>query len=797
MDLTDTVQQEISAEERELLEHSLNEIEYPKLLEIIAVHAYSERAKEQLLAILPTDDTTWLRHEHNRLNEMVGILLGNDDFPLEHTDDISGLLQRARIVGAYLQGFELRDILDVMSSVRRIAVFCSHNAEEYPSLAERASGIYENKMLEKHINEAIDENGTIRDNATNELQRIRQEIFSTGAKLRSRLNKLVAKLGDEELLQDEYVTQRDGRFVIPMKTERKRAIPGIIHGVSSSGSTVFMEPAEVFEMNNELSLLHNEEQREIVRILSTLTAEIGSVADEIEHSFEVLIHCDMIHAKAKYALANGGLKPRIIEDHEIELNAVYHPILVHSKGKKNVMPLSVSFNSGSTKGINGYLISGPNAGGKSVAMKSIGLNIAMALSGIFPLGDCVTNPRRIFTSIGDHQSIEADLSTFSSQIVRLRQILSYCGQDALVLVDEICSGTDPAEGSALACGILDSFIERGANFIVTTHQSSLKSYALSKESIENASLEFDTTSMKPTYKFLPGVPGNSYAFELATSVGLQEVVLQRAASYRGERHSELEQSIAVMQQYRAEAEQHRNAARQEHHASEQRRREYDQRFNDFKNKYKLLIQAANQEAKEIVDKANAAIQNALRDVREQSRPVADISADISKLKDEIAANVAKFNEEKKAESLPQLSVGDSVALGDNNQGGVILELDAKNALVDFNGMKFKVPVADLKPSSAPQQKKRTATGATILKLDAASTLDVRGMRASETIAKLDIAISDAIIGNVPFLTVIHGKGTGALRQAIHDYLREHPSVAEYKIGAHGEGDAGVTHIRFT
>ncbi|MBX7154522.1 MAG: endonuclease MutS2 [Bacteriodetes bacterium] len=777
-------------QEEELLRVSLEEVEFPKVREIVARHCMTVLGKEHLLDIVPLNDVPWLQAEHERVYEMYTLLLSGETFPMERTEDISAQIQKSLIAGAFLQSGEILDVLEVLQSSRRLIAFFVRQRDAMPGLTEMSNNLYENRLLEKHITDAIDETGNIRDNATKELQRIRADIFETSAKLRNRLQKILAKLGEDDLLQEEYVTQREGRFVLPLKVESKRAIPGLIHGVSSSGSTVFLEPMETFEMNNELSLLHSEEQREIVRILSTLTGEIGGVAYDIERSLSTLTLLDTIHAKAQYAIQNGGIKPRIVDEPLVELRNIFHPLLLQSKGAKNVIPLTVTFDIKTC----GHLISGPNAGGKSVAMKSIGLNIAMALSGIFPLGECTTNPRRLLAAIGDHQSIESDLSTFSSQILRLRDILSFCAPDALVLVDEICSGTDPTEGSALASGVLDSFIERGAFFVVTTHQSSLKSYALSREKIANASLEFNPEKLVPTYKFLQGVPGNSYAFELAKSVGLPEVVMNRAKEYLGDKHSELEQSIAVMQKYRMEAEKLRMDTFKELSEAEKKRKEYEQRFNDFKVKYRKLMETANSEAAEVVRKAQSQVEQAIKEIREQSRPVGEVKQDIEKLRKEIISNVEQFAPKSSNNQSEEFVLGDSVVIRDSNQVGVIVELDGKQALIDFNGIKFKVNVQELRHSDIKNVQRTRAASGQNLNLSAATSIDVRGQRAGEAMANIDVFLNNAIAGNVPFLTIIHGKGTGALRQAIHEFLREHPQVASYRLGSIGEGDAGVTQV---
>ncbi len=769
---------------------SLDEIEFPKVLDLVATYAMSERGAEGILGLHPMQDAEALRDEHDRLAEMHRLVLDPDGVPLERVEDISAALQKSAVQGSYLMATQLLDVCDVLQSARRMRAFFHQRSEVVPLLDSFCAEIQDHRILERHINDAIDRSGAVRDNATKELQSIRHEIFQCSSRLRSRLNKIVSKLSDDEALQEEYVTQRDGRFVIPLKTNNKRVIPGVIHGVSASGSTVFMEPAEVFEMNNELSLLMNDEQRELVRILTTLTAEVGAVSSELFRSLHILEYLDILHAKARYAVEHGGFKPRIVDDHECELRMAFHPLLVHSLGRHKVVPLSIRFDAEQR----GHLISGPNAGGKSVALKSIGLNIAMALSGIFPLGECVSSVRQLFVAIGDHQSIESNLSTFSSQILRLRQILSHCASDSLILVDEICSGTDPTEGSALAAGILDSFIERHAHFVVTTHHSSLKSYALSRQHIANASLEFDLDKLVPTYHFLNGVPGNSYAFELSHSVQLQKEVLDRAKQYLGDRHDELEQSIVALQRFKQEAEQNAEKARLELHKAEQKHRDYDQRFADFKAKYQKLMLAANREAEDLLKSAKSGIEKALREARENQKSPAEIQKELDSLRTEISRNIDLLKPAASAAGAHVLAPGDTVRMKDSEQKGKILSVENSKAVVDFNGIHFHVDLSELRPSSDPAKPARRQASTVVVQADASSTADIRGMRAGEAVMAVDTALNNAILNNIPWLTIIHGKGTGALRQVVHDFLKEQPAVRNFRLGTLGEGDAGVTIV---
>ncbi|MBI5326671.1 MAG: hypothetical protein HZB41_15580, partial [Ignavibacteriae bacterium] len=579
-------------EEQRIIEDTLNQLEFPVILESVSKLCFSQSGQEIILKLKPSDEIYWLRKELDLIEELINLQMSDEKIPFEGFKDIRLKLYKSLVQNAVLIPEEILDVLSTIRSSRLIKNFFSQRHDKYPLIFEESNILHDNRLLEKHIEDTISETGEVKDSASKELLRIRKDIISKSSKLRNRLQSILKKVSDDELLQDEFISLREGRFVLPVKVEHKRHLSGIIHGMSQTGSTVFIEPAEVIEMNNELSLLLNEEKREIHRILTNLTAEIGDEAKQFLSSVDIIAHIDSISARAKYAIKFGGMKPVITDESEIFMSNIKHPILVQSKGTGKVIPLTIEFDNTRM----GHLISGPNAGGKTVALKSIGLNIAMALSSIYPFGYCKTNFRRVFAAIGDHQSIQNDLSTFSSQIIQLKQILSYADKSALVLIDEIGSGTDPQEGTALASGILDSFLEVNSYFVVTTHQSSLKSYALTRSEIENDSLEFDDTQLKPTYKFLQGVPGNSYAFQLAENLGLPAIVLNRGRKYLGDKQSELEDSITILQKFKTEAEELKLIAETEKIQSEKLRINFEEKLKDIKQKRQSLIDNAHKEA---------------------------------------------------------------------------------------------------------------------------------------------------------------------------------------------------------
>lgn len=776
---------------------TLRQLEFKSVLEYIAKYCKSDNARQIILNLHPIDDVQKLRREHNLIDEALVLLYRNENPPIENIGDSRDLLLKSQIQNAILLPTELLTIIDLMRIARNLKSYIKPKEDEFPALFSLISNLYDNKLLEKHILDIVDETGNVKDTASRELFHIRNEISVKSARLRSRINKIVRQFSDFELLQEDFFTIREGRFVIPVKVEHKRQISGIIHGVSQTGATVFLEPTEIIELNNDLSLLRDEEMREIQRILQQITQEIGSDSHHLLENVRIISEIDSIFARAQYALQFGGMKPEILDqtDNYIHLKNIRHPILVQTKGVKNVVPLSIEFNDK----IRGHLVSGPNAGGKTVALKNIGLNVALALSGIFPLGECKTNYRSIFSTIGDNQSIENDLSTFSSQMFQIKQILDSCDKYSLVLIDEIGSGTDPQEGAALAAGILDTFIELNLFFVATTHQSSLKTYALNKQVIANASLEFDEEKFKPTYNFLTGIPGNSYAFSLVENIGLPRIVIERARKYLGDRHSELEESIAILQKYRAEAVRARSEAEALKAKLEKMIKDYDARSKELKIKRKQIIDDAKTEALSILDEANSLVEKTIREIKEQNRAISEIKQEYRAKKQSLEKEVKKIekSQPEKHTAPETLTVGQAVAHVDNPTNvGYVIECDnnEKIALVEFNGLKFKIPYKHLTIAKV----KNTRQGQPIeyIKYDATTKLDLRGMRADEALRALDEFIDDALLNNLDYITILHGKGTGALKQVVHDFLSRHPAIASFRLGELVEGGAGITIVKF-
>ncbi len=780
--------------EEQLISNSLNQLEFYTVLDYVSKFALTEYGKNLILAAFPSSETEWLRKELDKLEETKELLLRYENIPFEDFGDVKPKLQKSLIENAVLNTEEILAILNLLRLSRTMRSFVAAKNEEFLLLWDEVKNLYENRLLEKHIRDTIDESGGVRDSASKELSRIRKEILEKSAKLRQRIQQILKSVAEEEFAQDEFITLREGRFVIPIKAENKRKVSGIIHGVSQTGATVFIEPAEAIEMNNELSLLQNEERREIYRILQNLTKEIGNDAPNLLSSVEILTHFDSLLAKAKYSLKYNCLKPEILDRKEISLQEIRHPILVHNRGVKDVVPLTIEF----IQSKRGHLISGPNAGGKTVALKSIGINVALALSGFFPLGYCKTSYFSIFTSIGDLQSIENDLSTFSSQILRLRTILGYADTNSLILIDEIGSGTDPQEGSALASAILESLVELNSFFVATTHHSYLKTFALAKPEIENDSLEFDEQNLKPTYRFLEGVPGNSYAFELATLLGLSPHIIRNAKNFLGQSHSELDETLKTLYRLKIETERLKMSLIEEKNKYEQLNSQLNKHLKEIKSKRKEFIDNAKIEAFEIIRNANSLIENTIKEIREERKSISQIKSQFIAKKSEIENQAQKiFAEiETQTPSSDNFNLGDLVYADDATNLGTILQIypNQNQALVDFNGIKFKLHLTNLQKANK-NQSQSVNKFSDYFKFSTISRIDVRGKRSNEAIQEIDRYISEAILSNIENFTVVHGKGTGALRRALHDFFQTHPQIDNFREGTIEEGGAGVTVVK--
>lgn len=773
----------------ELLRSSLDQLEFHRVLEHIAGYAVSSLGVEHLSEAGPIADEEEIRTELRMVGEIRVMLRRDEPLPLDGIYDIRQALVISRIPGAHLSGENLNHMGSTFASLRKVREFFSARREQCPLMFERTQNIHANRLLEKHIGDAIDDAGNVRDNASRELARIRRDIIDKSAALRSRLQRILRRVSDEELVTDEYVTLREGRLVLPVKVESKRKIPGIIHGESQSGGTVFLEPAEIFDMNNEIAELTFAERREVERILRTLTEEIGAEATDFLASMSHLQTVDSCHARARYAERYNCVEPKVTDDDVILLQNAYHPLLLLRLD--TVVPMSIEMD----RNTRCVVISGPNAGGKTVAMKTLGLITAMALSGIHPpAAECTVHACNVYTDIGDQQSLENDLSTFSSHMSRIGEIVRNVAMGDVVLLDEIGTGTDPDEGGAIAASILDHLLARRSFILATTHHSFLKIFAYDTDAVVNAGMEFDTRTITPTYRFILGMPGNSYAFELIERLGFEGTILTAARERLGEERNRMTEIIGQLEVDLAESRRLREEHQRQLREAEDVRRKFEVESRELREQKQSIIADAKREARETLSNANSMIENALREIRSGAT-----NEQIKELRRAVGdAREGLVKSEPKAEPTgPVFRKGETVRIKGGTQIGELqFDPDEKgNVVVQFGAMRMRSHVDDLEPVTRKEARRESAGRVAIANAaDAETRIDLRGMYADEALVRLEQAISAAMNANVGSMDIIHGKGTGVLRTRVQEYLSQHPGVASYRTGALTEGGAGVTIV---
>jgi DNA mismatch repair protein MutS2 len=773
----------------DLFRSSLDQLEFYRVLEHIAGFAASSLGVEHISEMMPLADEEAIRREIEMVNEVRGLVQRDAQPPLDAIYDIREALTYSKIPGSFLSGENFLHVLTTLQALRKSKEFFGNRRDACPLLHDLTADIHVNRLFERHVQDAIDDLGNVRDNASRDLQRIRRDIIDKSAALRERLQKILRRVAEEELVTEEYVTLREGRLVLPMRTEFKRKVPGIIHGESQSGSTVFLEPAEIFDMNNEIAELTFAERREVERILRTLTEELGSEADRFQASMWKLQLIDSLTARARYAEKYNCGVPSITDDDVIVMHDARHPILLTRL--ETVVPMSIELDRQSRC----VVISGPNAGGKTVAMKTVGLIAMMALCGIHPPArECTVHPCGVFTDIGDQQSVENDLSTFSSHMTRIGEIVRNVMMGDIVLLDEIGTGTDPDEGGAIAASILEYLLQRRAFILATTHHSYLKIFAYETEGVVNAGMEFNTKTITPTYHLVVGMPGNSYAFELLERFGFEGKILEGAKGRLGEERNRMTEIIRQLEETLAESRTMQAEHRRQRDEAESLRGKLQAEMQEYNERKRTIVNDAREEARATLAQANSLIENTLREIRSgaSNEQVKEMRRAIEEARGGMAPATPKDGEEVRG-----FRKGDTVRMKGGTQIGELeFDPDEKgNVIVMFGNLRMRSHIDDLEAVSRKEAKREQAGRTTVLNAQEAETrLDLRGLYGDEAIVKVEQALTAAINSHLNQLEIIHGKGTGALRRRIHDYLATHPNIASYRLGTLTEGGAGVTIV---
>jgi len=775
----------------------LEKLEYPKILNKLEAHAATSVGKALAAAALPSGDLEEVRHRLAGTDEAAAVDRMKGAAPFGGITDIRASLKRAAI-GGTLSAFELLGVADTVQGGRRVKRFVESYQEKHdaPILGALAEGIEELRPLEDAIRRCIDENGIVVDTASDELYRVRKELRSGEARVREKLESMVRSSTTQKMLQEALITVRNDRFVIPVKSEYRSSFGGIVHDQSSSGATMFIEPEQVVQMNNKLRELRIQEEREIEKILQRLSAGVAEHTDPLASNVDLLGQLDFLFAKARLAREMKGSLPAMNGKGYLRIRRGRHPLIPI----ENAVPLDIELGGSYTA----IIVTGPNTGGKTVSLKTVGLLSLMAMTGLFvPAEDgselCVFDA--VFADIGDEQSIEQSLSTFSSHMTNIIGILKKMTPRSLVLLDEVGAGTDPAEGSALAIAILEQIRGMGCRLIATTHYSELKAYAYDRQGVINASMEFDVETLRPTYRLLVGVPGRSNAFAIAERLGLSRRVIEDARVQVTEEDQRVESMIAKLEEHRIAAEHERREAERLRRETEELRRELTEEKRKLHEQRDRWLAEAEKQAAEAVAKAKREADAIIADLRKQAM---EEGASIKEHKlieakrrlDETAPKPRKPSAAPSgSRAKAQVSPGDEVKVVSLGQRGHVVERQADGAVVQLGIIKMKVALTDLEPvgASAPsRQQKSVATVKRTRDENVRTELDLRGSNVEEAIVEVDRFLDEAIMANLSQVYIIHGKGTGVLRTGIQDYLRRHKHVRTFRIGAFNEGGHGVT-----
>ena len=777
------------------LEEIFQSLEFTRIRKEVEKEAFSEPARELARALTLLHDPELIDLQLNWTAELTALLRYDDPFPIEDVRDSRGALRKAAHEGSQLTVEELADLYHNLVAVRKIVRYLRIRTEKYPHLSRFLPRLHPFRDLENVLAHAIDVHTLeVEDNASPELAQIRRELSRSADRVRKRMASIVES--HKDWLQDTVITMREGRMVLPLKEEFRGRIPGLIHDHSATGATLFVEPLEIIEMNNRIRELHVQEKREIDRILRELTSLVRVHLFDLEEDLDALSSLDLIHAKAAVALRLQANKP-ILSDGILDIRNGRFPGLVLKYGSpEKVVPLNLKM--GDAFRI--LVITGPNAGGKTVALKTIGLLSLMAQSGLlvtadefseFPVFD------RIFVDIGDWQSVEQDLSTFSAHVARLGEVLAQATADSLVLIDEIGTGTDPLEGAALSMAFLERLAEIGCLTVVTTHQGALKAFAYDLEGAENGSMTFDEESLQPTYRFRTGVPGSSYAFEIAQRLGLPDDVIQQARHLAGEESTKLERFLLDLEKKINQYEEALQKVEAKKAELDELVKKYQEKTGRLRKEEQKLKRKAMEESQHIIRRANALIEKTVKEIRTQQAE----KESIRKAKEEVKA----FREEIRKnleEMTPQVEItGQKPAKGDtakwipmNVVGRVISDPDASGRVwLEAGEMKLSVELNQLEKVKSPGKKKGriSIVGGTVAER-ATDEIDLRGMTMDEAEPVLEKALEQAYLAGLSQLRIIHGKGTGALRKKVHDFLRQHPYVEGYSLANWNEGGTGMT-----
>lgn len=774
-------------------------LELHKILELLANETCNDRTRKAALSLEPITDYDRVKAEVDKTTAAYSMCLRQGSPSFYKFNDIRGSIKRAKS-GAKLALRELMDISIILSQIQQLSSWYNHDENTENALSHLFSGLMPNSYLQEKIDSIIISEDEIADSASPELMRIRRKINQSRLALRDTLDKMIKNTSVQKCLQEVIITMRDGRFVLPVKIECKSSIPGLIHATSSSGQTIFVEPMGVVDANNDIRMLEGQEQEEIERIIMELSTECADFSEEILRGYEICTELNLYFAKASLAAQMNACIPELSREHIIKLKKARHPLI----DRKKVVPIDISIGD-SYKAL---IVTGPNTGGKTVAIKTIGLFTLMTMCGLLiPAGDgsIISVFKKILVDIGDLQSIEESLSTFSAHTNRVIGILKEADENSLVLLDELGSGTDPIEGAAIAIAVIENLRDNGATIMTTTHYQELKLFALEQEGVENASCEFDMETLSPTYRIIIGAPGKSNAFDISETLGMPNHIIKRARSLVGSENSRFEDVVERLEKSRIELDKQNEEIRLLRIKQKEDSQKLEKELEALKNSREEEIERARSMARRIIE-----------DTKSRSNEIIDELNRIKKDRDKDGASKAKMHTNKildqmydKVEpvkkidnssyKLPRpLRKGDTVLVVDIDKKGTVLSIGS-SIMVQIGIMKSRVPIEKLRLCEEEKvivPRKKVSASSAINRVDRVTRneLDIRGQSSDEGVYILDSFMDDAVLSGLNTVTIIHGKGTGILRQAVHKRLGELKSVKNFRLGAFGEGEDGVTIV---
>ena len=779
-------------------ERNLRVLEFSKILERMANLTVTPMGRERALQLTPSGDASIVNRRQAETEEAGTVLAYNGSNPIAYFTDVREFLKLAKI-GSTLSAKALLQVGDAMKASRQVRGALVTDREDTPILRQIGSLLYTNRRLEEDIFDAILSEDEISDHASGELADIRRHIRILNDRIRDKLNSLIHGSAAQKYLMDAIITMRNGRYVVPVKAECRGSVPGIVHDQSGTGSTLFIEPMAVVEAGNELKQWALKEKAEIERILAAFSQEIAPDADLIADSLTSLAEIDMIFARAALGRSMRAVPPKLNTEGRINLIRARHPLIDPDKVVPSNLWLGTDFTT--------LVITGPNTGGKTVTLKTAGLLCLMAQSGMqipAAYGSELSIFDEVFADIGDEQSIEQSLSTFSSHMTNIVRILEQVTPDSLVLFDELGAGTDPTEGAALAMAILAHLLSMGVRTMATTHYSELKVFALSTKGVENASVEFNVETLRPTYRLSIGVPGKSNAFEISRKLGLPEKLIDSARQQLTHDQVRFEDVIANAEYHRQIAEKERRLAEEAHIETQRLRDEAEKLRSDIAARRDQDLRKAKDEARRILQRAQRESEQIIADLKKKSAgdlKEHELHAMRTKLQQSIDDNAEGIAPRvpNEGETPAEVHIGDTVKLTNLGAKATILSLpDSKGeCTVQAGALKMKAKLSQMRiaaPDKPDSKKKKTGNRVVVSARPVETECDVRGMNLEEALLAVDLFLDGAVLNRLKQVSIIHGKGTGVLRAGIHKHLKTHSAVKEFRLGRYGEGEDGVTIV---